>query len=151
VSLLAVAAVFQLFDGLQGVGTGILRGLGDTHTAMLWNLAAHWMLGLPVAYLLAFHTPLGVIGLWWGLSVGLTICGVALTIVWWRRIRAVLVLLPSFAGGDMAEMHEPPRPHGDPLETEIVNDEPARRQSDQPAEPAGKSGADKDDESRRND
>ena len=42
VCLLAVAAVFQLFDGLQGVGTGVLRGLGDTRTPMLWNLAGHW-------------------------------------------------------------------------------------------------------------
>ena len=93
ISLLAVAAVFQLFDGLQGVGTGILRGLGDTRTPMLWNLAAHWMLGLPVAYLLAFHTRLGVVGLWLGLSIGLIICGVVLTIVWWRRIRRVLTSL----------------------------------------------------------
>jgi MATE family multidrug resistance protein len=90
VGLLGVAAVFQLFDGIQGVGTGILRGLGDTRTPMLWNLAAHWALGLPVAYLLAFRAGLGVIGLWWGLSVGLIICGVALAIVWWHRIHALL-------------------------------------------------------------
>jgi MATE family multidrug resistance protein len=88
VSLLAVAAVFQLFDGLQGVGTGVLRGLGDTRTPMLWNLAGHWGIGLPIAYVLAFHLELGVIGLWWGLSSGLIICGVALLVVWWRRIHA---------------------------------------------------------------
>jgi len=93
VSLLAVAAVFQLFDGLQGVGTGVLRGLGDTRTPMLWNLGAHWAIGLPLAYLLAFNYGLGVIGLWWGLSSGLIICGVALLIVWWKRINAVPRLL----------------------------------------------------------
>ena len=46
-SLLAVAAIFQLFDGIQGVATGILRGLGDTRTPMLWNLVGHWFIGLP--------------------------------------------------------------------------------------------------------
>ena len=56
VGLLAVAAVFQLFDGLQGVGTGVLRGLGDTRTPMLWNLGGHWFIGLPLAYVLAFRS-----------------------------------------------------------------------------------------------
>jgi multidrug resistance protein, MATE family len=91
--ILAVAAIFQLFDGLQGVGTGVLRGLGDTRTPMLWNLGGHWLIGLPVAYVLAFRAGLGVIGLWWGLSSGLIICGVALLIVWRKRIRAVPRLL----------------------------------------------------------
>ena len=95
VALLAVAAVFQLFDGLQGVGTGILRGLGDTRTPMLWNLGAHWALGLPVACVLAFQLELGVIGLWWGLSVGLIICGVALTLIWRHRIGVVMRMLNS--------------------------------------------------------
>ena len=48
VTLLAVAAAFQLFDGLQVVATGALRGVGDTRTPMLANLAGHWMLGLPI-------------------------------------------------------------------------------------------------------
>ena len=50
-SLLFIAAVFQLFDGLQGVVTGTLRGLGDTRTPMVTNLAAHWLIGLPVGLL----------------------------------------------------------------------------------------------------
>ena len=58
-SLLWIAAVFQLFDGLQGVVTGTLRGLGDTRTPMVTNLAAHWLIGLPVGYWLCF-------GLGWG-------------------------------------------------------------------------------------
>ncbi len=86
VTLLFVAAVFQLFDGLQGVATGILRGLGDTRTPMLWNLAAHWFIGLPLGYWLCFQLGLDVIGLWWGLSLGLVVCGVALAVVWTRRI-----------------------------------------------------------------
>ena len=85
VTLLFVAAVFQLFDGLQGVTTGALRGLSDTHTAMLWNLGGHWLVGLPLGYLLCFRWGYGVVGLWWGLSVGLMICGVSLIVVWRRK------------------------------------------------------------------
>lgn len=85
-SLLLVAAAFQLFDGVQGVATGVLRGLGDTRSPMLWNLAGHWVIGLPLGYALCFAAGLGVVGLWWGLSTGLTICGIALLIVWARRI-----------------------------------------------------------------
>jgi MATE family multidrug resistance protein len=85
VGLLFVAAVFQLFDGLQGVTTGALRGLADTRTAMLWNLAGHWFIGLPLGYLLCFRRGYGVVGLWWGLSTGLMICGVALIFVWIRK------------------------------------------------------------------
>jgi MATE family multidrug resistance protein len=87
VGLLFIAAVFQLFDGVQGVATGALRGLGDTRTPMLWNLAGHWVIGLPLGYTLCFTLGMGVMGLWWGLSIGLIICGVALSIVWSRRIR----------------------------------------------------------------
>src|SRR4051794_4089521 len=85
VALLFVAAVFQLFDGLQAVTTGVLRGLADTRTAMLWNLAGHWFVGLPLGYVLCFSAGLGVVGLWWGLSAGLTVCGVALLAEWIRK------------------------------------------------------------------
>ena len=95
VSLLAVAAVFQLFDGLQGVATGVLRGLGDTRTPMLWNLFAHWFLGLPLGYTLCFSLGLGVYGLWWGLSAGLIICGVALLVVWTRKAARLMGAPPA--------------------------------------------------------
>jgi MATE family multidrug resistance protein len=88
-TLLFVAAIFQLFDGVQGVATGVLRGLGDTRTPMLWNLAGHWAIGLPLGYVLCFRLGLGVIGLWWGLSSGLIICGIALLITWHLRITAL--------------------------------------------------------------
>jgi MATE family multidrug resistance protein len=86
VSLLFIAAVFQLFDGVQVAATGVLRGLGDTRTPMLWNLAAHWFVGLPLGYALCFLLDHGVTGLWWGLSLGLVICGIALLFVWNHRI-----------------------------------------------------------------
>ena len=88
-TLLLVAAVFQLFDGLQGVTTGALRGLGDTRTPMITNLAGHWLLGLPIGYTLCFVAGLGVIGLWIGLSVGLIVVGVILLAVWIKRVRVV--------------------------------------------------------------
>lgn len=87
VSLLLVGAIFQLFDGVQGVATGVLRGAGDTRTPMLWNLAAHWFIGLPLGYSLCFAAGYGVVGLWWGLSTGLIICGIALLAVWSRRVQ----------------------------------------------------------------
>ena len=87
VSLLLVAALFQLFDGLQGVATGVLRGFGDTRTPMLWNLAGHWFVGLPVGYVLCFERGWGVVGLWVGLSTGLILVGVVLVAAWWRRAR----------------------------------------------------------------
>jgi MATE family multidrug resistance protein len=88
VSLLFVAALFQLFDGVQAVSTGTLRGLGDTRTPMLWNLAGHWFIGLPLGYTLCFVLGFGVIGLWWGLSTGLIICGIALVSAWSRSVAA---------------------------------------------------------------
>ncbi|MEW5979531.1 MAG: MATE family efflux transporter [Acidobacteriota bacterium] len=87
VILLFVAAFFQLFDGLQVVATGVLRGAGDTRTPMLWNLVGHWFLGLPVGYALCFVLKQGVVGLWVGLSLGLIVVGAALLWVWSRRVR----------------------------------------------------------------
>jgi MATE family multidrug resistance protein len=95
IDLLFVAAIFQLFDGVQAVATGALRGLGDTHTAMLWNLGGHWAIGLPLGYLLCFRRGYGVVGLWWGLSIGLMICGVALLVVWAGRGLPAVVVPPE--------------------------------------------------------
>jgi len=89
--LLLVAAMFQLFDGLQGVSTGVLRGLGDTRTPMLSNLAGHWLLGLPVGYALCFWWGWGVVGLWIGLSLGLVAIGVFLVLTWRHRIRELAI------------------------------------------------------------
>jgi MATE family multidrug resistance protein len=80
--LLAAAAAFQLFDGLQVVAGGALRGTGDTRTPLLANLAAHWTIGLPVGYVLAFPMGRGLVGLWIGLAVGLICVGVFLVGSW---------------------------------------------------------------------
>lgn len=85
VPLLHVAAGFQLFDGVQGVTTGNLRGAGDTRSPMICHALAHWGIGLPIGYALAFPAGLGAMGLWLGLSAGLAVAGVVLLRVWWLR------------------------------------------------------------------
>jgi len=85
VSLLSVAAVFQLFDGVQVVATGALRGAGDTRTPLAWSLTGYWLLGLPVGYYLCFNRGWGALGLWIGLSLGLIVVGCVLLWVWHRR------------------------------------------------------------------
>ena len=94
-SLLYLAASFQLFDGVQGVITGTLRGLGDTRTPMLVNLAAHWLLGLPLSYTLCFIVGWGVWGLWVGLSLGLIVTGVILLWVWIVKIKQHVHFVPT--------------------------------------------------------
>jgi MATE family multidrug resistance protein len=86
-ALLLLAALFQLFDGLQGVITGTLRGLGDTRTPMIANLGAHWLLGLPISYTLCFLLGWGVYGLWVGLTLGLIVVAVILLWVWRKRLQ----------------------------------------------------------------
>lgn len=78
VPLLGVCAVFQLSDGIQGVGAGVLRGAGDTRFPFLANLIGHYFIGLPVAIALGLWLGHGVIGLWWGLCAGLTAVAIAL-------------------------------------------------------------------------
>jgi MATE family multidrug resistance protein len=78
VPILMIAAVFQLSDGLQAIGAGILRGAGDTAFPLGANLVGHWLVGLPIALYLGFHRNMGVAGLWWGLCAGLTAVAVLL-------------------------------------------------------------------------
>jgi MATE family multidrug resistance protein len=84
VRLLAVAAVFQVFDAIQGVGTGALRGLGKTRGPMVINLIAYGVIGLPIGYSLCFKTPLGIYGLWSGLTLAL-IFAAALVLAMWLK------------------------------------------------------------------
>ena len=88
-ALLRVAAGFQLFDGLQGVTAGALRGAGDTRTPMAAVLVAHWTIGLPVGALLAFRGGLGVTGLWIGLSTGLIVASLILIRAWVLQARTL--------------------------------------------------------------
>jgi MATE family multidrug resistance protein len=94
--LLAVAGVCLIFDGTQGISTGILRGLGDTRTPMMANLAGHWLVGLPLGYTACFVWGWGVRGLWLGLAAGLTAVGAALLFTWHRRAAAALPAAQEF-------------------------------------------------------
>jgi MATE family multidrug resistance protein len=83
--ILPVAAAFQLFDGLQVVAAGILRGMGRTRILPILHLFSFYGLGLPFAWWLAYRQELGVIGIWWGLCLGLGV--VSLTLLGWILVR----------------------------------------------------------------
>jgi MATE family multidrug resistance protein len=93
VKLLRIAAAFQIFDGVQGVAGGALRGAADTRFASWANIACHWCIGLPLALLFGFALGEGAVGLWWGLLGGLVVAAGALSTRFWRisgrRIEAV--------------------------------------------------------------
>lgn len=84
-TLIPIAGVFQVFDGGQAVGAGVLRGAGDTTAPLVVMLASYWLVGVPVSAYLGFRTPLRAAGLWWGFVVSLA--GVAIFL--YIRIRAV--------------------------------------------------------------
>jgi MATE family multidrug resistance protein len=84
-TLLLVAAAFQLFDGVQVVTTGALRGAGDTKTPMVANLVAYWCIGIPLGYFLCFHLHWGALGIWIGLCTGLMIIGSVLLAIWHKK------------------------------------------------------------------
>jgi MATE family multidrug resistance protein len=91
--LLAAGAAFQLFDGIQTVATGALRGLGDTRTPMLCHFTAYWVIGLPLGAWLCFRRGWGAFGLWAGLSLALILIGMVLLVVWQRRVRQLGTLV----------------------------------------------------------
>lgn len=84
---LYLAAAFQFFDGLQVTANGALRGFKDTRWPALITLIAYWMVGLPVAWWLAFDAGVGADGLWWGLTAGLGVAAIGLTLRYTRRAR----------------------------------------------------------------
>lgn len=95
VPLLAVAAAFQLSDGLQAVGAGILRGAGDTRFAFVANLFGHYAVGLPVALVVGFVFDRGLMGIWIGLAGGLTAVAAVLVFRFLRLSRKEIRPLAS--------------------------------------------------------
>lgn len=77
-SLLIIAAFFQISDGVQVVGLGALRGMGDVKIPTLITLIAYWVLGLPIGYILSFYYDLGPEGIWYGLFTGLSSAAILL-------------------------------------------------------------------------
>lgn len=82
-TILPIAAAFQIFDGLQVVASGILRGMGQTRPAAFFNLVAYWIVGLPLGAWLALRAGWALPGLWWGLCLGLAT--VATSLLLWIR------------------------------------------------------------------
>jgi MATE family multidrug resistance protein len=97
-TLLLVAAVFQLFDGLQVVATGALRGAGNTRIPMLANLVGYWVIGLPLGAFLCFKMKMGALGMWLGLCLALVLIGSALLRVWQAVIRNLTVTSSAATG-----------------------------------------------------
>src|SRR5690606_17487979 len=84
--LLIIAGLFQLFDGSQLVGLGVLRGMGDVNIPTLITFVAYWIVGIPAAYVLGVYLNVGVQGVWYGLSLGLLTSSILL----YFRYRAII-------------------------------------------------------------
>jgi MATE family multidrug resistance protein len=87
IRLLRIAAAFQIFDGIQTVTTGALRGLGNTRTPMIWNFVCYWVVGLPIGCWLAFGVGWGAAGFWWELCFALIAIGTGLLASWFRATK----------------------------------------------------------------
>ena len=91
VTFLLFAAIFQLADGAQVVGSSILRGLGDTRVPMIFAGLGYWVIGLPLSAALGFLTPLAGRGIWIGLAIALTVVAVLMLGRWFARERLGLM------------------------------------------------------------
>ncbi|MDT4839281.1 Multidrug resistance protein MdtK [compost metagenome] len=88
VSLLAIAAWFELFDGIQTIAMGAIRGLKDAKTTFFVGLGCYWAIGAPLAWLLAFPLGWGAEGVWWGLAGGLACAAIGLSLGFeWKTAR----------------------------------------------------------------
>ena len=94
VSFLAVAAIFQIVDGAQVVGAGMLRGLHDTRVPMLFAFFGYWVIGIGIGVWLAFDRGWQGVGIWTGLAAGLAVVAVLMLDRWRRRVAIGLVPSP---------------------------------------------------------
>src|SRR5262249_4977416 len=97
-AILPIAGAFSIFDGTQAVGCGVLRGMGRTRPAMVFNLISYWVLALPIGSWLALRGGWGGAGMWWGVAgrggAGRVAAGlgmVAISLVLWIRARGPAV------------------------------------------------------------
>ena len=102
-ALISIAALFQLSDGLQVVGLGALRGMGDVKIPTLFTLVAYWILALPIGYLLGFTLKMGATGIWIGLLTGLTVAAVLLLLRFNKLSR--LKIISGQAKDEIADIH----------------------------------------------
>ena len=88
--LLIIAGFFQLFDGTQVIGLGVLRGLGDVNMPTFITFLSYWVIGIPLGYILGFYFNLGVNGIWYGLTFGLLTASILLFIRFQNRTKALI-------------------------------------------------------------
>ncbi len=86
VTLLALAALFQLADAAQVMALGLLRGVQDTRVPLVHAAISYWGVGMTACYLLGFPLGLGAVGIWLGLTLGLSVAGVLLMARFWRGV-----------------------------------------------------------------
>jgi len=94
-ALLVIVATFEIFDAIQIISTGSLRGLGETRAPMWANLVGYWVLGLPLGFSLCFGLKWGIYGLWLGLTLALIVIALALLARWRRDARKQLLAASS--------------------------------------------------------
>jgi MATE family multidrug resistance protein len=87
ISLMLLAAAFQIFDGVQAVNLGILRGLEDVNVPLWITLSAYWVIAIPLGYWLGISMDYGIFGIWIGLTSGLVITATSLSIRFYNRLR----------------------------------------------------------------
>jgi len=100
--LLALGALFQIFDAMQCMALGLLRGVRDTAVPMWLAAFSYWIVGIPTSYLLAFPLGMGGAGLWLGLVVGLAVASVLLMVRFWRGRMAPPALPPAAPGAALS-------------------------------------------------
>lgn len=89
IRLLWIAAIFQLSDGIQCVGLGVLRGIHDTKMPTFITIVAYWVIGIPIGYYLGFSTSWSLYGIWAALLIGLTYSAIALSRRFIKKSRAI--------------------------------------------------------------
>jgi multidrug resistance protein, MATE family len=87
-NLLLIAALFQLSDGSQVVGQGLLRGMADVRIPTIFAFLAYWIIGLPIGWLLGFKLNMGSTGIWYGLSLGLTVASILNFVRFFNKTKA---------------------------------------------------------------
>jgi multidrug resistance protein, MATE family len=116
VSLLFMAGVFQVFDGMQVTGISVLRGAADTRVPMLITLLGYWGIGIPVAWALGFHSPFKHTGIWMGLTLSLAVVAVMLALrvrlVLWRRPLVSIAQREAALAPPLAVVHPPAEASG---------------------------------------
>ena len=88
--LLIIAGFFQLFDGTQVVGLGVLRGIGDVNVPTFITFLSYWVIGIPLGYFLGIYLNLGVNGIWYGLTIGLLTASILLFFRFQQRTKLLI-------------------------------------------------------------